>query len=126
MNKKRFIVKTVMVIVIYCLVMNCKTSTQLSSKWDFLGATVPYAIDKEKQPVQLGLIPHARIFCLDLDSRRMKKYLRMLQESQESDTPVRIYLFSGTPNIGKITKASPEEIERYNNAKIPPGEKTED
>lgn len=88
----------------------------------FLGCTVPFSIQENETPPShsLGLSPYARIFAFNENIRYGSKFLELLKGSEETDIPVRVYVYPNTSEIYWVEKASDEEIKKYEETKIPP------
>jgi hypothetical protein len=110
------------------------------SDLEFLGCSVPASIeelDAENEVYRLGLSPHSRWFYFnknelnvslvyesnkhffDQSSLHGNVFLKLLEQAEQENKPVRIYVYPKTNEIWWVEEATEEDLKRFEESKKP-------
>ena len=80
----------------------------------FLGLTVPFLVQEEGDGTYtIGLSPHARPFTFSEKLPGGTKHLKLIENSKETNIPVRVYVHPNTNFIKWVEEATDEDIRNY-------------
>ncbi|WP_018630213.1 hypothetical protein [Niabella aurantiaca] len=121
----------VLVIAFCCTLMACnkkshpsrETLTKNNVPTQYQGLLMPGALHLKNDSVSMALYPSASLYYLDLRLKGSGGYYVLLKQAEQTNTPVRAWVFKENKSpveVAKIEPASKEEVEQWNKAWVHP------